>query len=264
MKKTNFFVVLFCLIHCVVSAQTAVIENIGGKEKNYEYKIFEIKSIKNSKITPQQLKTLNQKIKTDIFSAMDMDGKETSVAQMSLKQIIDYFVNHAKKEVKEKGYLMGLTNIDYEIILNDKGILSFINKNEFIAAHPTTNMEYFCFDLKTGKKIESNQKQEDIFSSPKQKQVFMQGLKTKIEARGKEKMKELDAETTPELSERIKSISLENVTFMITPKGIDYIYSYDLPHVMQAIEPEITYSFSWQELDKFVKKDGVLAPFYKK
>ncbi len=256
-----FFVVYFIFSNFNVSAQ-AVIEKKSASEKDYKFESFEVKSVKNSKMVGQKLKDFNNTIKIAFFSEnISTKEKEIPTNSLTTPQILKTYTDAVKESLKEGGIHYGITNISYQIVCNKNNILSFSVTNQFMGAHPNVNINSFNFNLNTGKIIEN----KDIFVSKEAQEKFITTIiSKKIKERVAQKIKELEKEGEGAEELKTKELRLENLTFSITETGITFIHDFDLPHVMKAIEPEQDYAFSWSELKDFVKKDGILAPFYKK
>ena len=49
--------------------------------------------------------------------------------------------------------------------------------------------------------------------------------------------------------------------FSVSDKGATILYDAGFPHVIQALEPEGRYFFTWTQLKPFIRPDGLLARF---
>jgi hypothetical protein len=74
--------------------------------------------------------------------------------------------------------------------------------------------------------------------------------------------KENPDEENPALLFETADFTVANLDrFSVSDKGITFWYDYGFPHIIQALQPEGRFFFSWTELKAFIKPDGLLARF---
>jgi hypothetical protein len=128
------------------------------------------------------------------------------------------------------------------------------------AAYPSVFSKTVVINLKTGNQV----KPADIFTN-------LDGLAAEVKKRQTteiEKAKEnykKDTETADfDGSEYFdnadfKAENLED--FAVSEKGVTFTYDYGFPHVVQALQPDGTFLFTWAELKPFIKRGGLLEQF---
>jgi hypothetical protein len=52
--------------------------------------------------------------------------------------------------------------------------------------------------------------------------------------------------------------------FIVTPNGITFYYDFGFPHVAKALEPDNSFPVTNEELQPFLKKNGLLSSRIKK
>jgi len=87
--------------------------------------------------------------------------------------------------------------------------------------------------------------------------------KKEIDARVDEikKDKEIEEEEPEKLFENTKFEVKDLEGFSINSKGVTFYYDYGLPHVIQALEPDGKYFFTWGEMKPYIRTSGLLVKF---
>lgn len=49
--------------------------------------------------------------------------------------------------------------------------------------------------------------------------------------------------------------------FSVDDNGVTFIYDYNFPHVIRALQPDGKFHFTWAELSKFINPNGPFAKF---
>ena len=166
-----------------------------------------------------------------------------------------------KKAIASQGFAMGYIGLEYEVLLNDKNILSLNIHEHFMGAYPTITTKLVSFDVKNGQILV----EENLYKNKESRNIVIELLKNKIKERAKEKAQEVEKEN-PEENHFIEILKAEpntdNLQFLVSSEGISYYHTFDFPHVAKALEPNSEYLLTWQEIDSFVNKKGVLKDFY--
>lgn len=173
----------------------------------------------------------------------------------------------------------GLTGCDYNVMLNQQGLLSLEYAQEFTGAYLWERAAYATFDLRTGRQL----KLADLIAdSPVQ---LTRRMHAAISRRFGESLAEMAASETdsadisfvaerfcwdwkakrvrfqsdpsPLLEDRAIEPDLES--FAITPNELQLHYERVLPHVVQNLEPDNTYHFPFIRL----QPRGMLLPLVK-
>jgi hypothetical protein len=151
-----------------------------------------------------------------------------------------------------------LESADYEVVYNDKGVLCIDLSMEGSAAYPDGVTKTAVVDLRTGTLVKTSDQFKDL-----------QGLAAMVR---KAQKKEVDNAITelkkdPEFKDEdpadlfkdkdFRRKDLEG--FSVNEKGVTFKYDYGFPHVIQAVQPDGTFFFTWQQLRPFLVSGSLLA-----
>jgi hypothetical protein len=174
---------------------------------------------------------------------------ETAV---SYEKSFDFSVKEEQTEtqwVEEASY-----TVDY----NKRGILNLELTIDGSGAYPDSATHSVVVDVKTGNRVTP----ADVFTNPpglaaaarkKQKAEIKQGL---IDIK-----KEQPDEDNNNLFDEA-DFTTENLSeFSVSDKGVTFWYDYGFPHVIQALQPEGRYFFTWAQIKPYIKKGSLFAQF---
>ena len=159
----------------------------------------------------------------------------------------------------------GLDTLDYTVNYNQNDILDITLTEEFSAAYPSTQNYNLVVDLKTGRQI----KFADVFKTAT-KSKLAQMVDKKLEAEKQEILTQIesDKDETKEskdwLKEQIAALSFTAESFnefRVGSKGVTILYDAGFPHVIQALQPNGEYFFTYSQLKPFLKPGGLLGKF---
>lgn len=179
-------------------------------------------------------------------------------SMLRVKNVFDYSL----AEYREDAWL---TEFDYKVNYNKNFILDITFTQSGVGAYPDTHVKHFAINLKTGEII----KARDVFNSTSLTELA-QTVDKKLQAEIKQIIEEAarnndstaEEETNiPELFKDLKFQTSDLDEFSINDKGITFLYDAGFPHVVQALEPEGQYFFSYAELALYIKREGLLAKF---
>jgi hypothetical protein len=151
-----------------------------------------------------------------------------------------------------------LESADYEVVYNDKGVLCIDLSMEGSAAYPDGVMKTAVVDLRTGTLVKTSDQFKDL-----------QGLAAMIRKAQKKEIDNAIAELKkdPEFKDEdpadlfkdkdFRRKDLEG--FSVNDKGVTFKYDYGFPHVIQAVQPDGTFFFTWQQLRPFLVSGSLLA-----
>lgn len=197
-----------------------------------------------------------------------VSGSLAPAAKRRLENTISYWraFDATLKESMETSYL---SSLDYRVNYNKNGILDISLIQKGVGAYPSTQIENFVIDLKTGEQAKFN----DVFErNSLEKLAKMVNEKLSIEKNqilksidadkinygsndGRER--EIDKQTVGELE-----FTAENFNeFSVSDKGATILYDAGFPHANLALQPRGRYFFSWAQLKPFVRRDGLLGKF---
>jgi hypothetical protein len=166
------------------------------------------------------------------------------------------FSLNIKEEISEVQWLEEASyNVDY----NKNGILGITLSIEGWGAYPSNSNKSIIVNLKTGAQV----RPQDVFIrlaelAAKGRKAQQAEVKTAIVEIKKENPEEQNpADLFRETNFTVKDLN----EFSVDDKGVTFLYNYEFPHVIQALQPDGGYFFSWQELKPFIKPGGLLAKF---
>ncbi len=152
---------------------------------------------------------------------------------------------------------LGVTQVDYEVPYNDKGVLNFIVRTETEQAYPDHFENYAIFDLRNGARLMAN----DLWaSSTKTKLVSL--LQKQLNVAITESLSDPDSDLTEEMlrdsgDATINDNTLSSVT--ITKQGLVFTHQFNFPHAIEAAEPSGTLSLTWAEVRPYLAAGSPLT-----
>lgn len=160
-----------------------------------------------------------------------------------------------------------LTELDYKVNYNRNDILDITFREEGVGAYPDSNIKHLSINLKTGEVI----KAADAFEPDSlQRLAALANEKLRAEVAAQvaavEGDKDTDAEGKEALKENLRGLTfgIENLEeFEVSDRGVTFLYDAGFPHVIQALQPEGRYFFSYGQLKPFIKRGGPLGLFVK-
>ena len=160
-----------------------------------------------------------------------------------------------------------LTEFDYKVNYNQNDLLDISFWEEGVGAYPDTQHKHFAINLKTGEVI----KAAGAFEAGSLERLAGMANE-KLRAEVAERMAELDkdketgAEEKDSLKDDLRGLTfgVENLDeFEVSGKGVTFLYDAGFPHVIQALQPDGRYFFSYEQLAPYVKRGGPLGLFVK-
>jgi hypothetical protein len=242
MKARNILFIAFAVMACVLSA-TAQKVIVAGKKQVYTRpkpsidfkKTFSIRRPIVTASTPALSKAITALL--DPAKVLDIDIKE------------------------EMGEYQWLSEADYEVVYNDRGMLTVKLWMEGSAAYPDGVTKYSVIDTAKGVRVSP----ADVFTDL---EGLAKLLKKKQDAAVAEQIKVIKADPDLGGDEDPKQL-FENTNFEVKDRewfaadmaGVAFFYDYGFPHVIQALEPDSELRLSWSEIKPFIRKEGLLARF---
>lgn len=177
---------------------------------------------------------------------------------LDFKNIFDYSLQDYRDDT-------WLSEFSYTVNYNRNFLFDITFTQSGMAAYPDEHSKHFLINLKDGRIIKAS----DAFRVDKFG-VLAALVNQKLQAELKEKVTEIkqasdfdaaESQSTIEGLEQLK-FGPENLEdFSVTAKGLTFLYDAGLPHVIQALEPEGRYFFSYSELTPFLNRAGPLGQF---
>jgi hypothetical protein len=160
-----------------------------------------------------------------------------------------------------------LTESDYKVNYNKRDILDITFWQEGVGAYPDTNTKHFAVSLRTGEVI----KAADAFEAGSlERLAAMADAKLRAEVAARVAELDRDKETGAEEKESFKedlrklTFGVENLDeFEVGERGLTFLYDAGFPHVIQALQPDGRYFFSYEQLAPYIKRGGPLGVFVK-
>lgn len=161
-----------------------------------------------------------------------------------------------KAEINEVGWLDEAT---YRVDYNKNGILALTLSMSGSGAYPSVAERSVVVNLKTGAEIIP----QDVFIKLPElavtvKKAQQEEIKKAIIDIKKENPDEENLEKLFENADfKVKTLN----SYTVSDTGVTFLYDYDFPHVILALQPEGKYFFSWAQIKSFVKPGGAFGRF---
>lgn len=162
-----------------------------------------------------------------------------------------------------RGGDLWLEDVNYTINYNKNGLVDADFAINGCGAYPDGSISHILIDLKTASAVTA--KNAFITSSlPKLKSL----IKAKMQSEVSSTLKEF--EKSPEELESLKEQFAEKPVavsddvinnFSVSDKGLTFTHDWNFPHVVQALEPDGKYFFSFADLKPFILTTGPLGQF---
>ncbi|MBX9786285.1 MAG: hypothetical protein K2Y08_02995 [Alphaproteobacteria bacterium] len=186
---------------------------------------------------------------------------------LSLKSIFGNIFDHEeslddlRKLISEGN--SGIVSIGFDVNYNQHSLLDINFWMETMGAYPNTVVVHRIINLKTGEPL----KTAKVFNESMLNKLLAKVIKLK-EAEEKETIKDLEPEVDKEdildRLQRTKYDLKDLKNFEVSNKGVTFLYDYEFPHVIRALQPNGRYFISFEELESFINPNGPLEIFLKK
>ena len=181
-------------------------------------------------------------------------------ATLDLKNVFDSTLAEYRQDA-------WLEEIDFKVNYNKHHLLDITIWQTGTGAYPDSQQEHYTFDLRTGDVL----KAKDVFAAG-----ALGALAAMADGRLREEVREIVAaveqdqgiasEERPSLKESLAGLSfgvehLDN--FVVSDRGLTFLYDAGFPHVIKALEPAGEYFFTYAQLAPYIRRDGPLGRFVK-
>ena len=174
---------------------------------------------------------------------------------VEFKNIFDTTLN----EYREDAWL---EEFSYDVNYNQNYILDLTFTQTGSAAYPDTHHKHFTIDLRRGAVVKAS----DVFLADKLEQLaglVNDKLQQELKDSKPEILKsgDITEKDLTDLHEALK-FEAENLNeFEVTNEGLVFLYDAGFPHVIEALQPDGRYRFTYTELKPYLKPDGLLWQF---
>jgi hypothetical protein len=127
-------------------------------------------------------------------------------------------------------------------------------------AYPDNYNIHRLINLKTGEPVKASELFNQAMLKPLAAMVEKQ-LKAEIKKTIDENSKEDPDVDSYFEDKRYQLKDLNNIS--VDDKGVTFLYDYEFPHVIQALQPEGRFFFSYAQLKPYINPNGLLRPFIK-
>jgi hypothetical protein len=248
MKKfLLIFIVIFTALAGIAAAQPAKLDIVPEK-KVYKRTGKDVPDFKQSfEVRKPVIKTkLDADVRSHIEDAIDF----WRVFEMDLNEsLTDY---------------TWLENFDYEVKYNDNHILSIALFAEGSAAYPSSGTRWVTVDTRTGEillidDLFAEEKRNGLLKLINAKMIANEAAAIKEDPEVKEALRDQRVSYGEDIQPGAGKLDLDSLAgFFITDTGVTFVYDYGFPHVIQALEPDGSYEFTFKEIKPFVASGSLL------
>ena len=186
------------------------------------------------------------------ISNLDKDVSAKISEQISYWKNFEITLEQIKTE-------FGITELSYKINYNKNFILDITLTQESQQAYPWTEKRFIVLDLRTGKRIET----DELFEAKSLGKITKM-IQTAMKRELKKADFEPDAAFAFKSNVKLETVKLSDLEgFSVSDKGITFLFDYDFNFASLADEPAGRYGFSWKQLKPYLKTDGLFATFAK-
>ncbi|MBD2717010.1 hypothetical protein KBK19_18335 [Microvirga sp. STR05] len=163
----------------------------------------------------------------------------------------------------------GFVGARYEVLYNDHGLLSVALTSDLLGAYASSVTRHATFELRTGRLLEVRDLLADTLAL---RQRWQESINRRVAdhiSKLPTEYAQLDAPLLAEVKRRLHwndstlTSQLEGddprfYDFALTPFGLTLYYDFGFPHVLEALQPETDYLFSYATLTPWLKPRGLL------
>lgn len=190
-------------------------------------------------------------IRSPIAKASTPALSQKITASISPIKVLDI---NLKEEMSEYQWL---EEADYKVLFNQQGILCVELWMTGTAAYPDSVTKTVVVDIGKGTRVAATDVLKDL---DKLAPLVKKKQRAEIDSATKEMRSDPDARPDELFSET--NFAVEDFKdFAVDASGVTFMYDYGFPHVLEALQPEGKYHFTWAELKPFIRSDGLLAQF---
>ena len=237
--KTRICLVIFCVAVTCSAATAAQTVVVTSKKVTYTRPkpIADFK--KNFTVNHPKVKAASKSVSEKIEAALSYDKA---------------FGITVADELREAQWL---EEADFRVLLNRKGVLCVELSIQGTGAYPSGNTKRIVVDSRTGKR-----------ALPGEVFIYINGLVDMVTKLQKKEIADAIAEIkankdwdepNPERLFDTASFRMDNLKgYSIDEQGVTFYYDYGFPHVIQAMQPDGEYKFTWAQMKPFIRIGSLL------
>ncbi len=213
-------------------------------------------------VTGNKVTYIRPKPLADFKKTFTINHPVVTAATQSLSVKIESAISFQKvipldiaEEVNE---IQWLENADYEVLYNDNGALCVALSIEGSGAYPSGSTKTVVADTLIGDRV----KPADTFKNLSGLVALVRkAQKAEIAKAIKAIRKDPDfRDPDPKTLFASTNFKTEDLDwFSISNKGVTFNYDYGFPHVIQALQPDGKFFFSWKQLKPYIKSGSLLS-----
>lgn len=172
---------------------------------------------------------------------------------LDFKNIFDYSLQEYREDT-------WLDEFSYVVNYNANYLLDITFNQSGSGAYPDDQSKHFLINLKDGREV----KAADVFEADKIGQLVAlvdRQLQKEIEKLRAENKEPDEKEAAEGVYDNLKFELKDLDTFSVNSKGVTFYYDAGFPHVIQALQPDGRYFFSYWTLHQVIKRNGPLGQF---
>jgi hypothetical protein len=164
-----------------------------------------------------------------------------------------------------------LSGIDYKVHYNQDGLLSLTYSVDGMGAYPSTSTTDVVVDLRTGLPVTA----PDLFRKASLVELAAKVDRLRAAAVEESFRSSLESiKTDPDPMDPLTEEDLNRILeeprkkhiqasdldrFRLGEEGVTFVYDFDFPHVIQALEPSGEYFLSYKDLQPYINPEGPLG-----
>lgn len=216
------------------------------------------------RITPKKVTYKRPKPESEYKKSFVVTYPQIKAATPALSRKIETAISYQKNNdlnlKEELGEYQWLEDASYEVNYNKNNILDTTLTLEGSAAYPSTFSKTIIVNEKTGNRVRPIAVFNNLprLAAKVRTAQIAEIKKAKADYKKDPDSKDFDG---AEYFNAAKFTTKQLENFSVSDKGVTFMYDYEFPHVVLALQPDGTYFYSWAELKTFIKRGGLLSQF---
>lgn len=213
--------------------------------------------VTRKKITYTRPKPITDFKKTFVINYPKVRAATPTVSR-KIEAVLSYekaFALDLGEEIKD---VQWLEEADYKVAYNKNGLLCVELWVQGTAAYPDGSTKFIVVDTRKGTQVLPG----EVF-------VYIDGLVDMVKKALKKEIADAITqiknnkdweEPEPEHLFETADFTMDNLKgFSISDKGVTFHYDYGFPHVIEAMQPDGKFTFTWAQMKPFIRVNSVLG-----